>query len=115
MGLSAPNVIIATQYYGNMNTFLNNPGVSFASSMSAFDENLKVPSIYNWSLGIQQGIGFGTVLDVAYVGNTNRHIEATTDLNTVPYEPLPSPERRLHHRAALSQTRFFGPIRSILH
>jgi len=85
MGPSAPWVIISTQYYGNFNTFLNTSGVSTASSMSTFDKNLEVPSIYNWSFGIQQNMGLATVLDVSYVGNTNRHVESTTDLNTLPY------------------------------
>jgi len=48
------------------------------SRCKTFDKNLKVPSIYNWSFGIQQNMGLGTVLDVSYVGNTNRHIESTT-------------------------------------
>jgi hypothetical protein len=31
------------------------------------------PSTYNWSLGLQQDLGLGMILDVAYVGNVNHH------------------------------------------
>lgn len=31
------------------------------------------PSTYNWSFGIQQDIGWGLILDVAYVGNSYHH------------------------------------------
>ncbi len=45
------------------------------------------PSTYNWSLGIQQSIGYGFILDVAYVGNVNHHYFTTAfDQNAVaPY------------------------------
>jgi hypothetical protein len=45
------------------------------------------PSTYNWSLGIQQDLGWRTVLDVAYVGNVNHHFFTTFfDQNAVaPY------------------------------
>ena len=42
-------------------------------------------SVYNWSLGIQRDIGFGAVLDVAYVGNVGRHLQEVVDLNAEPY------------------------------
>lgn len=31
------------------------------------------PTTYNWSFGIQQDIGYGLILDVAYVGNSYHH------------------------------------------
>jgi hypothetical protein len=42
-------------------------------------------SAYNWSFGIQRDVGFGTVLDVAYVGNVGRHLQQARDLNATPY------------------------------
>src|SRR5205809_28394 len=41
--------------------------------------------IYNASLGIQRRIGFGTVLDVAYVGTFGRHIGEKSQLNNLPF------------------------------
>lgn len=40
---------------------------------------------YNWSFGIQQDLGFSTVLDVAYVGSLGRHLQQARSLNAVPY------------------------------
>lgn len=40
---------------------------------------------YNWSFGVQQDIGFATVLDVAYVANVGRHLQQIRNLNATPY------------------------------
>jgi hypothetical protein len=40
---------------------------------------------YNGSFGIQQDVGFGTVLDVAYVVSLGRHLQQARGLNSVPY------------------------------
>jgi carboxypeptidase family protein/TonB-dependent receptor-like protein len=45
----------------------------------------KVPTIYNFSLGIQREIGRGISIDVAYVGSLSRHLVQTRNLNSVPY------------------------------
>jgi hypothetical protein len=42
-----------------------------------------VPTVYKWSFGIQQSLGFGTVIDAAYVGNTARHLRQSRQLNTL--------------------------------
>ena len=43
------------------------------------------PTTYNWSFGIQQDIGWGLILDVAYVGNSYKHGYSynSEDLNAV--------------------------------
>jgi hypothetical protein len=48
--------------------------------------------VYNYSCGIQQNIGFDTVLGVAYVGNVARHLMQTRNLNTLPYGARLRPE-----------------------
>jgi len=40
---------------------------------------------YNMSFGIQQDLGFSTVLDMAYVGSLGRHLQQARSLNAVPY------------------------------
>lgn len=45
----------------------------------------QVPTIYNFSLGIQRDIGRGITVDVAYVGSLSRHLVQTRNLNSVPY------------------------------
>jgi hypothetical protein len=54
-------------------------------SAIAHDRYLKAPDYYNLSLGVQQNIGFGTVLDVKYVSTLGRNISQTRNLNQLPY------------------------------
>lgn len=72
-------------YYGNLDTFLSSSGVLFPSSVLGFERKAKTPTIYHMMFGIQQNIGFGTVLDVAYVGTLGRHLMQSKDINRVPY------------------------------
>jgi Carboxypeptidase regulatory-like domain/TonB-dependent Receptor Plug Domain len=55
------------------------------SGLNAFDYNGKVPTIYNYSLGIQTKLPYNLVLDTAYVGNLSRHQLQRTNFNAIPY------------------------------
>ncbi len=72
-------------YYGNLNTFLGNSGFLSPSTVTGFDRYGKSPSIYNVSLGVQQNIGFGTVLEAKYVSTLARHLATNPAINTYPY------------------------------
>jgi Carboxypeptidase regulatory-like domain len=76
----SPNI-----FYNNMETFLGAQGVLFPSSVYANQVNPVTPGVYNYSFGIQQELGFNTVLDVSYVGNVGRHLVQRRNLNVVPY------------------------------
>jgi hypothetical protein len=80
-----PRSFSPTIFYNNMETFLSAQGVLFPSSVFAHDINPDTPSVYNYSLGIQQAIGFNTILDISYVGNVGRHLVQRRNLNIVPY------------------------------
>jgi hypothetical protein len=43
-----------------------------------------IPTAMNYSFSIQQAVGFGTVLDVAYVGALGRHLIWRENVNSVP-------------------------------
>ncbi len=45
----------------------------------------KVPTVYSFSLGVQQDLGHDTTLDVAYVGTLSRHLVTSRNINAVPY------------------------------
>jgi hypothetical protein len=83
--LNPPIIFQPQVFYGSMNTFLAASGVLFPSGVNAWQKDDLVPSVYNWSFGIQQNIGLETMLDVAYVGNTGRHLLQVVNLNTLPY------------------------------
>jgi Carboxypeptidase regulatory-like domain/TonB-dependent Receptor Plug Domain len=80
----------ATLPAGNIDT-ISSTKASFPLSVQA-DKNIigaskdgHVPTVYNYSLGIQRVLFSGTTLDVAYVGNVGRHLVTARDINTIPY------------------------------
>jgi len=80
-----PAIFTPITYYGNMSTFLQSTGVLGPSNTNAYNRQNKTPDNYNVSFGVQQDVGFSTLLDVSYVGTLGRHIPQTVALNTVPY------------------------------
>ena len=77
--LESPNI-----YFGNMGTFLNAGQALFPPGVKSFQSEFKPPLIYQWSFGVQQDIGGGTVLDVSYVGNSGHRLYAVRELNALP-------------------------------
>ena len=47
------------------------------------DPNFQVGRVYEYNVGIQQNIGFGSVLEVRYVGNRNKQVARTVDFNEI--------------------------------
>lgn len=71
-------------YYGNIDSFSATPGYNFPSGSSSPDPNRIVARVVNYSIGIQQAVGRGTVADVAYVGALGRHLMQQRNLNAIP-------------------------------
>jgi hypothetical protein len=71
-------------FHGSTSSLLNAKGVVFPSAVLGLDRRGKVPTIMNHSVGIQQSIGAGTVVDVAYVGSLGRRLLWTRNINEVP-------------------------------
>uniref|UniRef100_Q01RD7 TonB-dependent receptor n=1 Tax=Solibacter usitatus (strain Ellin6076) TaxID=234267 RepID=Q01RD7_SOLUE len=81
-----PIVYQPQQLYGNTTTYRDGAGTYTPPAFSDSLNRNNVPArIYNASLGIQRRLGFGTVLDVAYVGTFARHIGQKSSLNNLPY------------------------------
>ncbi len=82
---SPPILESPTIFFSNLDTFLGAGQTLFpAAEVRGFDIKYdNVPTVYNWSLGVQRDIGFGTVMDVSYVGNTARHLRQRRQLNTL--------------------------------
>ncbi|MBO0857798.1 MAG: carboxypeptidase regulatory-like domain-containing protein [Chloracidobacterium sp.] len=72
-------------FYGNMDTLLSSGGTLFPSSVTGFNPDAPTPVTYNYTLSVQRDIGFGTVVDVAYVGSQSRHLQEQRNLNQIPY------------------------------
>lgn len=62
--------------------------------LQAFSFDGKVPTVYNYSLGVQLKLPWEMVLDVAYVGSQSRHLLQRLNLNAVPYRATFRPENQ---------------------
>jgi hypothetical protein len=70
-------------FYGDMATLLSASGALFPSNVAGFVKDIKTPVLYNFTIGVQRDIGFGTVVDVAYVGSRQRHLQQRRNINRV--------------------------------
>jgi hypothetical protein len=75
-----------TVNFGNIDNLVNlvSTALNSPSAVSAVEVNSNTPTSYNVSLGIQQDIGFQTVLEVSYVGSFTRHLGERRNINQVP-------------------------------
>jgi hypothetical protein len=80
-----PNVITATAVQSSIRNLLQSPLNQSPTGSNSIQRNYSPPTVYNWSFGVQRDIGFGAVLDVAYVGNVGRHLLHRRSLNATPY------------------------------
>ena len=74
--------------YGTMDTLLS-AGAQGAfsnrpSTVFGIERDAKTPISYNYSIGVQRELGWGTVLDVTYAGFQMRHGEMESNINPVP-------------------------------
>ncbi len=70
--------------YATISTFQSTQGYVSPPSVIAYQKNLKSPEVMNMSLSIQRKIGFGTVVDVGYVGSLGRHLSWAENLEPIP-------------------------------
>jgi hypothetical protein len=88
MARNPPTQNTPSIFYGTMDTLLaagaqgafsNRP-----SDVFGLERDAKTPTSYNYSIGIQRELGWGTVLDVTYAGFQMRHAEIAKSINSVP-------------------------------
>jgi hypothetical protein len=75
-----------TVNFGNIDNLANLVGTALntPSSINAVEVHSHTPTVYNFSLGVQQDIGFKTVVEVSYVGSLARHLGERRNINQVP-------------------------------
>jgi carboxypeptidase family protein/TonB-dependent receptor-like protein len=81
-----PSVNTPTLFYGTMDTLLASAAAfsNRPSNVFGLERDAKTPEAYNWSIGVQREIGWGTVVDVTYVGSMEKHLEVVANVNVVP-------------------------------
>src|SRR5581483_8843791 len=72
--------------FGNIDNLANlvSTALENTTSLNAVEVHTKTPTVYNFSLGIQQDIGFKTIVEVSYVGSLARHLGERRNINGVP-------------------------------
>jgi hypothetical protein len=83
---NAPFQRTLTIDYGNISDLVNLTGTALSrpTSLNAVESRSHTPTSYNFSLGIQQNIGFKTVMEVSYVGSLSRHLGERRNINGIP-------------------------------
>jgi hypothetical protein len=89
---------------------LSTSGLIFPGDVIGLDRAGHVPTVMNYSFGVQQRVWFGTVLDASYVGSLGRHLMWQRNLNAVPFGSTFNPANAdpTNPRVALS-TGFLRP------
>ena len=108
---ATPNVITPTANYTTIKDLLSTPLSLSPSGIFSVQRKYTPPTVYNWSFGIQQDIGFSTVFDVAYVGNVGRHLLQRRSLNAIPYGARFQPGNIDPTTGGPLQDNFLRPIR----
>ncbi len=80
-----PNTITRTAVNTTIADLLRSPFRISPPNVTSIQRDFQPPTVYNWSFGIQQNVGYGAVLDVAYVGNVGRHLMQRRSFNALPY------------------------------
>jgi hypothetical protein len=79
-----PIQVDSTIYYTTVQSFINSRGYQTPAGSNGLDPHRPIQRTYSFSFNVQQDVGFGTVLDVAYVGALGRHLLERMDLNATP-------------------------------
>lgn len=83
LGSRAPLTLSSTVLIGTA----DNPGSGIPQNpqtpidAGSLPTDYKIPTVYNYSFGIQAQLPFKTILDVSYVGNSGRHLSWSRPLN----------------------------------
>jgi len=80
-----PTTFVPTLYYGQLSNVSVNNAFIGPSSLQALSYSGNVPTVYNFSLGIQTKLPWEMTLDTSYVGSLSRHLILLRNLNPVPY------------------------------
>ncbi len=85
MSTNPPVAYAGTIYYSDIDAVeTSERAIAPRSSATFVSGEQPYESAINWSFGVQQEIGFGSVLDVSYVGAGNRNMPDTRNINSIP-------------------------------
>lgn len=76
--------------FQNINGLASAGQFTFPSDTLSLERGRPLPYLMEFSLGVQQNIGFKTVADIAYVGSLGRHLLWRKNLNAIPFGTVPT-------------------------
>ncbi|MCS7023500.1 MAG: carboxypeptidase regulatory-like domain-containing protein [Bryobacteraceae bacterium] len=79
-----PLITTPTIFYGTIETLRESTGFVFPQNVNGYDTSDRLATVMNFSMSIQQDIGYGTIVDVGYVGSLGRNLMWLRNLNPVP-------------------------------
>lgn len=89
-----PTTFVPTLYYGQLaNVNINNAAIG-PSSLNSLAYSGQVPTVYNFSAGIEARLPWQLTLDTSYVGSLSRHLIVLRNLNAVPYGATFQPQNQ---------------------
>jgi hypothetical protein len=91
--------------YGLVNTISPTSALLSPPDFYAADPPGKIPTVYNFTFGVQSKLPFGLILDTAYVGALFRHLQDNRNLNYVPFGAAFAPQNQ---DPTLSSTALLG-------
>jgi Carboxypeptidase regulatory-like domain len=80
-----PTLVQSQILYGNLATIQSASQVNVPATVTGLSPDGHVPTVYNYSLGVQRELPFATLLDVSYVGSQSRHLPEQDPFNYVPF------------------------------
>ncbi len=81
-------------YNGNIADFTQTTGANFPTDTLGYNVKRPLGRVMNLSFGLQQSVGFGTVVDVSYAGALSRHLLQRRNVNAVPLGATFLPENQ---------------------
>lgn len=108
-----PTIFIPVVYYSGVNQIPQaaaSAAYSPTNAVAVYGDQ-KIERNHNFNLTIQRDIGFGTVIDIGYVGNFDRHAQTTLELNPIQQGAYANPANLFNNTELnpnLLRTRFPG-------
>jgi hypothetical protein len=87
--LNQPNL-----FYGTLQQLNSSSGTAAPPTISAFDYEAKIPTVYSYNIGTQIALPWNSVLDVSFVGSQSRHLNTQVNLNAPNYGVAYLPENQ---------------------
>ncbi|MGH9583035.1 MAG: hypothetical protein ACRD4O_08890, partial [Bryobacteraceae bacterium] len=111
-----PTTFEPTVYYGQLSNLNINNATIGTSSLSGISQSGQIPTIYNYSAGVESRLPWALTLDTSYVGSQSRHLIARINLNAIPYGATFQPQNQdptlqaAHPKASLGSNALPSPF-----